>query len=231
MKKLNTVLVDDSADCRNALRGLLDMFCEDVNIVGEGHDIASAQKVIIETQPDLVFLDVDLNGEHGFDLLPLFNPPSFHVIFSTGMREYAVDAFRVNAVDYLVKAVDPDELIVAVEKVRKLKKQEKIAIMTSEERHLINTQNIIRVEGSGSYSTFFIENEASIMASKNLKYYENLLNSKLFLRPHQSHLVNLNFIKAVSNKGIIHLKNGDQVPVSRGNKKEITDLINKHFVS
>ena len=103
--------------------------------------------------------------------------------------------------------------------------------MTSEERYLINIQDIIRVEGSGSYSTFFIENESSIMASKNLKYYEKLLNSKTFLRPHQSHLVNLNFIKTLSNKSILYLKNGDEVPVSRGNKKEITELLDKHFKS
>lgn len=231
MNKLNVVLVDDSSDARDALRGLLDLFCENVTIVGEGHDIATAQRVIIDTQPDLVFLDVDLNGEHGFDLLPLFNPPPFHVIFSTGLREYAADAFRVNAIDYLIKPIDPDELEAAVAKVKKLEKQEKIAVMTSEERHLIDIQKIIRVEGSGSYSTFFIENEPSIMASKNLKHYEDLLDSNLFLRSHQSHLVNLNFIKTLSNKNILHLKNGDEVPVSRGNKKEVTDVLNKFFES
>jgi len=114
MNKLKVVLVDDSSDARDALRGLLDMFCEDIEIVGEGHNVATAQKTIIDTQPDLIFLDIDLNGEHGFDLLPHFNPPPFHVIFSTGLKEYAVDAFKVNAVDYLIKPIDPDELLVAI---------------------------------------------------------------------------------------------------------------------
>jgi len=227
MNKLRAVLVDDSSDARNALRGLLDMFCEDVLIVKEAHDITSAKEAIISTQPNLIFLDIDLNGEHGFDLLSHFSAPSFQVIFSTGLREYAVNAFRVeNVVDYLMKPIDPDELIEAVDKAReRVKKQKKITIMTSEGRHYIDVQKIIRLEGQGSYSTFFVDKEPSVVVSKNLRHYENLLDSELFVRPHQSHLVNVNFIKTLTNKNVLQLKNGEEIPVSRGKKKIITDLL------
>jgi len=233
MNNLKVVIVEDVASIRETLRGLLDLFCENVSVVGEAHDIASAKAVIISTQPDLVFLDIDLNGEHGFDLLTHFNPVSFHIIFSTGYKDYAFEAFQVDAIDYLMKPVDPELLIKAINKVRKIgiKKEEKIAIVTSEGRHLIEIEKIIRVEGAGSYSTFFIENEDPIMVSKNLKHYESLLKYNIFLRPHQSHLVNLNFIKMLSTKGTIHLKNGEDLPVSRAHRKKTKDLIDDWFRS
>lgn len=249
--KLKIVLVDDSSDAREVLKDSLNIFWQDYEILGEAHDINSAKALIEAQQPDLVFLDIDLNGEHGFDLLSHFPKPSFQVIFCTGFDNYAIDAFRVNAVDYLLKPIDPEALVAALEKVRKIRKEgnirshlqnissllhnqqeEKILLSNTEGTSLVEINKIICIDGEGSYSTFFIENEDKIIVSKNLKYYENLLDNSLFFRSHQSHLVNLNFIKTIlPTQQSLLLKSGKEVPLARAKKGEINELLKKHFKS
>ena len=251
MFKLKVVIVDDETDARDTIRGLLEIFCEDVEVIGEADSVATAEVLIGQLQPDLVFLDIGLGEGHGFDVVKSFSNPNFQVIFVTGDDNFAVDAFRINAVDYLLKPLIPDDLIAAVDKVIKLKEnnniqtnlqniasalpkneEEKILVSTTEGTHLIDTQKIINIKGEGSYSTFFIEDEDNIMASKNLMHYENLLNSSQFFRAHQSYLVNLKYIKTIlPNKNSIGLKDGREIPLSRLKKREITELLNMRFKS
>ncbi len=253
MFKLKVVIIDDEMNARDALKGILEVFCEeDVEVLGEADSVTTAKALINKVHPDLVFLDIGLGKEHGFDVIKDFASPNFQVIFVTGDNNFAVDAFRVNAVDYLLKPLIPDDLVAAIDKVIRLREknniqthlqdiasalpkneEDKILIPTSEGMHLVDIEKIMNIEGEGSYSTLFIEDESSsIVASKNLMHYEKLLNSSQFFRAHQSHLVNLNYIKTIlPTKNSISLKNGSEIPLSRLKKKELTDLLNMRFKS
>lgn len=250
MPKLKVAIVDDEQDARDNLAGLLELYCEDtVEVIGQANSLATALKLVKSTQLDLVFLDIRLGDDHGFDLLKNIENPAFQTVFVTGDDNFAVDAFRVSAVDYLLKPVIPEDLENAVNKVISLKEkgnietqiqniasalpdkeEEKIVISTQEAVHLIDTRLIINIKGEAGYSTFFTQDEGKILASKSLSHYEKILSKTLFFRTHQSHLVNLNFIKSIlPAQDCVCLKNGEEIPLSRQKKKELTELLKTRF--
>jgi len=251
MNKLKVAIVDDEKDARDTLTGLLDLYCENVEVIGEADSIDTATKLVNQAQPDLVFLDIRLGEEHGFDLLKNTSNPDFKIIFVTGDENFAIDAFRVNAIDYLLKPLIPEDLEAAVNKVVKLKEKgnitahlqnlaaalppqtdEKILIPTNTGMHLVDTDKIIHIKGEGGYSTFHREAEGQITVAKNLTHYEKLLSATQFFRAHQSHLVNLNFIKTIlPAEDCICLKNDVKIPLSRAKKKELTELLRGRFRS
>lgn len=236
--KLNALIIDDEKHCCEALTALLELYCPQVEVAGTASNLQEAVALINQFQPQIVFLDVEIGEENGFDLLEQLAPLQFQLIFITGHAHFAHKAFRVNAADYLLKPIDPVELIAAVNKVKLIsrtnsmeqsvsnlmqmmtqKKEEKLIINTSEGTIFIEAQSITDIEGSGNYSTFHLDEEEKITASRGLKFYEQLLPLHLFFRTHQSHLINLSFVKKIwSGDGMIELKNGRRVPLSKNRK-------------
>jgi len=243
---MNTVIIDDEAKARSALRLSLQNFCPNVEVIGEADGVESGWKVIKEKQPQLVFLDIHINGGVGFQLLDKFEQPNFKVIFITAYDEFALKAFRYHAVDYLLKPIDPEELIEAVSKisqqnisdilseqinslleVSKKKIFDKIALTTLEETNFFKLKDIMKLVSDGSYTTFHTYSGEELTVSRGIKEFEALLPSDTFCRIHQSYMVNVDFVKKILKEdgGYVLLENDDKVPVSRRRKNDLMELL------
>jgi two-component system LytT family response regulator len=215
-------------------------------VVGEAENIQSALELIKLHNPDIILLDIKMPGGTGFDLLKQLTPVKFKIIFVTAFDQYAINAFKFSAVDYLLKPVIPEDLVQALNAARekineefentKLKnlvdniKQEdkKIVLNTQEATHVINVNDIIRCEADRNYTRFFLSNKKIILVSGGLKEYEELLKPHHFIRPHHSHVVNLNFIIKLEKKtSILILKDGSEVPVSIRKHPELANVLSK----
>jgi two-component system LytT family response regulator len=233
---------------RKVLKSLLAQYCPDVMVCAEADDITSGQEMIEAFRPDLVFLDIEMPGGSGFKLLNNIKDIDFEVVFITAYEQFAIKAIRHDALDYLLKPVDPKELVAAVEKVKEakykktLKKQydsllkninpeqltvKKISISTSDKIHLIEVDDIIRCESDNYYTIIYFKDGTSLLVSKTLKEMEQKLEEYDFVRTHKSHLVNMrcimNFIK---DEMMVLLTDGVKVPVSKRKKEKILEVIN-----
>ena len=244
---MKVVLIDDEPLARQTLAALLNSQLPQLQIVGEAGAVSEAVRVIQETQPELVFLDVDLKDGSGFDVLNLLKPIQFKLIFITAHQEYAMKAIKFSALDYILKPVSTDELVAAVNRVNsefKEKNQQlkldaffnhyqgvegegkKIVLKTSESIHIVNIQHIVRCEADNNYTTFFTVEGEKIIISKGLKEYEDLLSGYGFFRVHQSHLINLNYISRFDKKdgGFVVLTDKTQVPVSQRKRQQLFEI-------
>ena len=224
MKNLRAVIIDDEANARQALTNMLQFVAPEVVICGEAKNVDLGIELINTQKPNLVFLDIQMPGKTGFDLLSSFDKLDFGVIFTTAYQEYALKAFRFSAIDYLLKPIDPDELQEAVkkykgmmgevdkkqleilqehlanptiieDKIRKPNLHQRIALPSAEGVHFINLSDIIQCESLGSYTKFNLINGQKIVVSKLLKEYEEILDNYHFFRVHQSNIINLEHIK------------------------------------
>lgn len=245
---IRCVIVEDEEMARKVLKSLLAQYCPDVMVCAEADDITSGQEVIEAFRPDLVFLDVEMPGGSGFKLLSNIKDIDFEVVFITAYEQFAIKAIRHDALDYLLKPVDPKELVAAVEKVKDakykktLKKQydnllrnidpdqlvvKKISISTSDKIHLIEVDDIIRCESDNYYTNIYFKDGTNLLVSKTLKEMEQKLEEYDFVRTHKSHLVNMrcimNFIK---DEMMVLLTDGTKVPVSKRKKERILEVIN-----
>jgi len=240
---LKAIIVDDEEDARKTLRHFLEKYCPGVKLLGEAYSVQSGVKLLAETKPDFVLLDIQMEDGTGFDLLETVEN-SFSVIFTTAYDKYAVKAFKFSAVDYLLKPIDPDELQRAIEKldtnenanaVRKSSllqnaragTTEKITVSAAEGYSVLDLSEIVRIESSNNYSQLHKIDGRKITVAKSLKDFEELLPSDRFLRIHQSHLVNLSQIKSFSheNGGRLTLANGANLPVARRRKEELLAVL------
>ena len=245
---IRCVIVEDEEMARKVLKSLLAQYCPDVMVCAEADDITSGQEMIEAFRPDLVFLDIEMPGGSGFKLLSNIKDIDFEVVFITAYEQFAIKAIRHDALDYLLKPVDPKELVAAVEKVKDakykktLKKQydnllrnidpdqlvvKKISISTSDKIHLIEVDDIIRCESDNYYTIIYFKDGTSLLVSKTLKEMEQKLEEYDFVRTHKSHLVNMrcimNFIK---DEMMVLLTDGVKVPVSKRKKEKILEVIN-----
>jgi len=242
MKRFKAVIVDDEPDAVNFIKSIIADQLPQVEIVGFAHSAKDGVSVIINTQPEIVFLDVEMPHGNGFTVLENFPEKSFDVVFVTAFNHYAIQAIKFSAVDYILKPINITEFIKAVDKVIQKRLDAayqfqnyntlfenlrtalpaKLAIPTSEGMEYLNTREIIRVEADRSYSWFFLVDGRRILVSRNLKEYHELLADRGFFRPHNSHLINLEFVKKFIRHegGSIQLTDGSEIPVARG-KKEI----------
>ncbi len=242
------VIVEDEEMARKVLKSLLAQYCPDVMVCAEADDVESAKKVIEAFRPDLVFLDIEMPGGSGFKLLSSVNNNDFEVVFITAYEQFAIKAIRHAALDYLLKPVDPKELVAAVEKVKEskykktLKKQydsllsnlnpeqlaiRKISISTTDKIHLIEIDNIIRCESDNYYTIIYFKNDTNLMVSKTLKEMEQKLEEFGFVRTHKSHLVNIRcIINFIKDEMMVLLSDGTKVPVSKRKKEKIIEIIN-----
>jgi len=241
---ITALIVDDEENSRFTLSEMLRMFCPDVKVIGEAEGVKTALEQTNKLDFDVVFLDIQMMDGNGFDYLRQVENIDFDVVFITAFDQFAIQAIKYSALDYLLKPLDADELKEAVKKVKKkepkskknydvlldnLKDQEKqkLVLPTNEGIHIIQIDNIIRCEADDYYTRIFLADKRMIMVSKTLKNTEELLSGKSFVRSHKSHLVNLQFVKKYvkSDGGYLELKDGTTIPVSRRKKELILNYI------
>jgi two-component system LytT family response regulator len=244
---IRTIVIDDEDKARETIVNMLSMYCKDVEVVAEAHDVQSGYDTIRKHAPELVLLDIKMPDGTGFDLLRKFLNFDFQVIFITAYEEFAIRAFKFSALDYLLKPIDPDELVGAVQKAQaKLKsdnltvkiqtlfenidhlsnREKKIVLKTSSNVHVVNLYEIIRCQSDKNYTHFYTTDGEKIVVSKTLKEYDELLRTYGFFRVHQSHLINLTFVKRFekSDGGYLVMKDNSKVPVSFRKKDDLMKL-------
>jgi len=226
MEKIKTFIVDDVLSNRDRLKELLVAYCPLVEVCGSANSVASAVELIGAHKPDLVFLDVELPDGSGFDILQFFQPVPFRVIFFTGHLEYAFQAIKFHAADYLLKPVVPKELIEAVDlaarqildgnyskKLESTRQQiiypDKLIIPDSGGFQAVDDNEIIMFEADGNYTHLYLTGNRKMTCCRILKDFHELLKGRgHFIRSHKSYIVNLNHVKSYSHQGIIKLTEG-----------------------
>lgn len=245
---MKAVLIDDEPHNIENLQLLLQQHCPDIEISGTAANADAGVAMIRQLKPELVFLDIQMPGKNGFDLLQSLTDYDFHIIFVTAFDQFALQAIKFSAIDYLLKPVDPAELRSAVQKAvdkhnerkRNLRVENllstikegqdrdthRIALQTQQEIRFVPINSILRCESANNYTRFYLLTGDKIITSRPIYEYEELLNNYGFFRPHQSHLVNKRFLRSFvkSDGGYLVLEDGSQVPVSRAKKEEIRNL-------
>lgn len=249
---IHSVIIDDEQNNIDNLRILLQEHCPDIDVSATALNATEGEKVITLHQPEIIFLDIQMPGQNGFDLLKHLPKHNFEVIFVTAYDQYGIQAVKFSAVDYLLKPVIIDELKLAVEKASdrilnkkqnlKLenlisvlqkehnKEEHRIAISTQKETRFVNTQSIIRCESSNNYTTFYLENREKLLVSKPIYEYEEILSDYGFIRCHQSHLINKKFIRSLVKEdgGYLLLNDRTQLPISK-NQREFVRKVLEHL--
>ncbi|TBN06915.1 response regulator transcription factor [Hyunsoonleella flava] len=237
---MKTLLVEDKAYIRKGLRNLLKSITSDIEVIGECASVKEAVVVANACKPELIFLDINLTDGNAFEFLEQTEHLNFKVIFITAYEEYALKALKSGAVDYILKPVDIEELEAALNKVKHLsvtdqKEQiktakavwhndsSKLVLSLHDSFQVIDLNQLLYCESDKGYTTFYCDNGKKYLVSKTLKEYEEQLTKSNFVRPHQSYIVNLNYIDKYEKSGTIYLENGKKIPVS-SRKKD-------HFVS
>jgi len=237
---IRAVIIDDIPEAIAVLKADLENYCVNIEVVGSAEGVVTGAKLIKEIKPDLVFLDIQMKDGSGFDLLEILGDVNFKLIFTTASDEYAVKAFKFAAVDYLLKPIDPDELMDAVSRVEgqdkpaqridllkeNFVKAKRIALNTLQKIHIVNVEEILRCESNINYTMFYFTDGTKLLVTKTLKEFDNLLSGHNFIRVHQSHLINTSFIKEfLKSDGVIVLKDGTKVPVSTRKKEVLMEMI------
>ena len=245
---MKAILIDDEISNLENLRILLEKHCPQVTITATAQNLSDAVDAIEKYLPHLVFLDIQMGQQTGFDVLKLLPKRNFEVIFVTAYDQHGIQAVKFAALDYLLKPIDVEELTSAVNKaenklatqvqssqldflLQQLKKPEptvsKIALQMQSEIRYITLADIIRCEADNTYTYFFLSNGEKILVSKSLKEYADLLRPNGFLRTHQSHLVNPKYVKSwlKEDGGILLLTSGEKIPVSKPNREQVKSLL------
>lgn len=246
------ILIDDDANLRAGMRQLLSMYAPEINVLGEAESVQTGVEAINLFQPQVIFLDIQLSDGTGFDLLEklaeMNGKISSQVVFITAHEQYAIKAFRFSALDFLLKPVDPEELQKVIYKIknvlaksdnyahidlllenirRKVDNFKRIALSTSDGIHLFEISDIIRCESEDNYTKFYIKNNKPILISKTLKEYEELLAEYGFERIHQSHLINLAYLKSYIKRdgGYVVMADNSNLPISQRKKERLQELL------
>ena len=246
MSKLSALLVEDMPQALQVLQNDLAEYCPEIQVVGTAHSVVEAAKQLRQQVPDILFLDILLGDGTGFDLLEIFPNLAARIIFVTASDEYALRAFRFAAVDYLLKPVDPAQLQAAVARVRSqrahpaesldllketIRRPEhlptRISLHTQERIVVVDIHQIVRCEADDNNTWFVLASGEKVFVTRTLKQFEQLLSQHQFVRVHQSHLLNLAYIREYVKKdgGYLKMKNGETVPVSLRKKAEVVALL------
>jgi len=247
---IRAVIIDDEKNNIAHIIGVIKKLDLSITIVGMASSADEGIKTILATDPDLLFLDIQMPNKNGFDLLKALPHYQFEVIFVTAYDQYGIQAVKLSAIDYLLKPVNPEELKIAINKVKEklnkkkenlqlenlmklirdkdVKKDHKLALASTKEIRFVPTGDIIRCESSNAYTEFFLTDGKSVLVSKPIFEYEELLASYDFIRCHQSHLVNKKFIKSLikEDSGYLLLNDDTRIPLSRGKKENVLKALN-----
>jgi two-component system LytT family response regulator len=248
---ITALLIDDDINLRNGMKSLLSRYAPEIKIIGEADSVESGVEAMQDLRPQVVFLDIQLGDGTGFDILEQTaaktGKSSSHIVFITAHEQYAIKAFRFSALDFLLKPVDPEELEKVIGKInsvvnsndyahidlllenirKKVDNFKRIALSTSEGIHLFEVSDIIRCESEDNYTKFHIKNHKPILISKTLKDYEDLLKDHGFERIHQSHLINLSYMKSYIKKdgGYVVMADNSNIPISQRKKERLQELL------
>jgi two-component system LytT family response regulator len=247
---IRAVIVDDEKNNIENIVLLLEQNNLPVLVVGRATNVDEGIAAIVEFKPDLLFLDIQMPEKDGFDLLKALPHFQFEVIFVTAFDQYGIQAVKFSAIDYLMKPINPDELKLAILKVqnklsqkkanyqlenlmglindKEAKKDHKLALASAKEIRFVNTHEIIRCESSNAYTLFYLTDGKSIVVSKPIFEYEELLANYGFIRCHQSHLINTLYIKSLikEDSGYLLLNDDTRIPISRGKKEYVLKALN-----
>lgn len=243
---MTALIIEDMPQNAEVLRQDLSTYCPDVEVLGVAGSVVAAAKILRQEMPDLLLLDIMLGDGTGFDLLEIFPDLKAKVIFITASDEYAVRAFRYAAVDYLLKPVDADQLVQAVNRVRLQKGSqaesikllqdnlrqpdvlpERISLHTLEKIIIVEIAQILYCEADGNNTWFFLHSGEKILVTRTLKQFDQVLERHHFIRTHQSFLVNLRFVQEFIKKdgGGLKMKNGVLIPVSSRKRAEVMERL------
>ncbi len=237
------IIIDDEPDARGVLAALIERFCPQLQICAEAATPAEALAAIREHRPAVVFLDIDLRQGTGFDILDVFPRPDFKVVFTTAYDEFALKAFKYRALHYLLKPIDPAELMAATQELQSPAKywpeyerlqqslqqlqQQKIVLPTLHGSAVIRTDEISYAITDDRYVTIMLESGEKIFISLSIKELEDRMPAGAFIRPHQSYLVRIDAIRRVlkGENALLLLKDKTEIPVSRRNKEEVLRVL------
>ncbi|MFO7923890.1 MAG: LytTR family DNA-binding domain-containing protein [Bacteroidales bacterium] len=237
---MKAIIIDDEVNSRESLKNIIGTFCSDVVIIAEAESIEAGAKILKKHHCHIVFLDVQLTDGTGFDLIPLMNKRGQKAIFISASIDFAVNAFKVNALDYLLKPFDPSELCDAIDKARRIIMQEqiqeqitdmnalisgqgftggkhkKIVLKTDDSIYIIDITDIIRIESVNNHTRFYLSNGPPLEVPIALEEHEKTLKSSGFIRPNKSHLVNFDYINRFDTAGLscLVMKDGYKIPVA-----------------
>lgn len=247
--KIETVIIEDDPEIRQVYRHLLKKyFPDEIEIVGEAESVSLGVDLIKTKKPIFALMDIEIIGGTSFDILKKLYPYNFKIIFITAFNQFALKAIKFSAMDYILKPVEEDEFKKSIEKAiysiesdqnnslqnrhlmefyKKENQLKKIVLKTMDAFHLVNISEILYCRSDNSYTSFFLDNGEEIVVSKGIREYIGILDEYGFFRPHQSYIVNLNFIKKVdkTDGGFIVMKNGAEIPISSRQKKYFFKLM------
>jgi two-component system LytT family response regulator len=247
---IRALIVDDEKRARETIREVIKLYCPEITSVSEADSVPTAVEAIHAENPDLLFLDIRLNDGSGFDVLKHLHDKKPGIIFITAYEEYAIQAFKVSALDYLLKPIDPDDFSAAVKRALQkinegkfaermdvfMKNMEnasqglkKMTLKTSDSIHVINIADIVCCEADRNYTDFHLITGEKITVSRSLGEYEDMLPVDSFLRVHQSYLVNAAYIKRYdkTDGGFLITVNGKTIPVSTRKKDQVIQFLSK----
>jgi two-component system, LytTR family, response regulator len=246
-RPIKAVIIDDEKIARETLTSMIEMYCPGVQIVGDADTVLSGQALIKEMKPELIFLDVEMPPGTGFDVLRGLDVIQAEVVFITAHDQYAIHAIRVSALDYLLKPVNKQELTEAVAKFQrrnvlltpevwdllqqqldsKKEQVERLVIPSLQGYEIIKVKDILYCEGDRNYTTFYFSGGETLLSSKTLKEYENLLPPSVFIRVHQKYLININFVKRYlkGRGGSLIMADGKSIDVSQNKKQALMDAL------
>jgi two-component system LytT family response regulator len=244
---MNAVIIDDEPEAIRGMSSLLELFCPEIHLIGMAKSVKEGISTIMKLEPDLVFLDVQLKDGNGFDLLAGILQRNFHTIFVTAHDRYAIKALRFNAMDYLLKPVDPEELVQAVNRAKQSEQPnytyllegaesgnfDRIAVPDSKGTNYIALKQIFRLEASNNYTYIHLLNDKPRLVSKTIKSFEELLPEDVFIRCHQSHIVNIQYVVSFERTENAQLTLQDKtiIPVSRAKRSGIEAALVKRYPS
>ena len=248
MIKINAVIIDDERNGRENLSSSLSKYCPEVVQVAEADSVISGIEAIQKHSPDLVFLDIEMPDGKGFKVLEFFKEPNFDVIFVTAYDQYAIQAIRFSALDYILKPINIMELRAAVDRIGQRKKKDqrllnqflhnadsalsekKLALSTTDKIEFRSVGQIIRCQSDGNYTNFHFVDGSSMLVSKTLNDFEEILEGYGFIRTHKAHLVNLMFVRSFHKNegGYLKMSDNTLIPVSRRRKEEILERLKQN---
>lgn len=247
---IRTIIIEDEPVSRDMLQLMLQRYKADIDIIDICSNPADGIESIAKHQPDLIFLDIQMPKMNGFDMLKKIGQVSFEVIFTTAFDQYAINAIRISALDYLLKPIDDEDLSTAIEKCKERLLNKKtghqfenlfnnlanknpldktLALSASDGISFIKMSDILRVEANGRYAKFYLLNKETILVSKTLGDFEEILSANQFFRIHDSSIINLNHVKKYirGDGGTVLLSDNTELDVARRRKEEFVKLIPK----
>lgn len=245
MNKIRTLIIEDEPAIRKELQWLVTQE-DSLKLEAMAGSVNESVQILKNTEIDLILMDIQLTDGTAFDILNQIEVTSFHIIFITAYNHFAIKAIKYGALDYLLKPIDNDEFVAAIQKIKKIKQTDylnqinlvkeyssrtidmssRICITSLDCMQIVRLNDIVHLSGEGSYTQIHLENKKVVTASKPLKYYEDILPEDFFIKTHQSYIVNKDFIDKYMKTGILVMKNNSEIPVATRRKEFVINHLN-----